>query len=157
MAQRVYFHHPRYEVTTDFIRAASRGIKLANIENTYLRRPYMIGALPVAGACAGFILTWADLLYFGEIALLIGVAAGSVFAGSRIGVLYFQSKLLGVSSGSTTWSYPVLKKMQLAVHKALHDRQDTMAGGAVTDVADTDQSDGGEADADSDHGADDDG
>ena len=147
MTEKTYFTSRRFDVTSRFVRAGARDIGLANIESTHLRRPFFLGAAAISAGVGGFAFAWGDLLYPREIALMVASAGVLTFAGSRVGVLYFQSKLFGVSAGGTIWSFTTLKDVQRAVRQALQDKQ---AGGPAEHSDDTDDDDSENADGEAD-------
>jgi hypothetical protein len=140
MANHLYYSSWRYAVTSRFIKAGTRDISIDNIESTHLRRPLLPGAVVISAGVAGFIAAWGDLLRLVEIVVLTGSTLAALLVGALVGVLYFQSKLFGVSAGGTVWLHPVLRKVQAAVHTALSERRSALAARGI-DVAEGESGD----------------
>lgn len=82
-----------------------------------MRRPFIGGALLLAGGFGGFACAFADLLYPGEIGAILACCAACVAAGRTIGQLTLLSRdLRGSELAGMIWgTYGHLNRVRLEI------------------------------------------
>lgn len=141
-AQPEYFRHGRFMVTGNRIRARNRSMQLSTVEGVEVTRPLFLMAL---AGCVGFIglsLVFWDLLYFGEIVLLLGLGVAVLAVSWHVGALKVFSKLQS-KGWSVYWWIKPLQAMREAIERAMDDQTALRGrrrnqGGAVTEDGDDD-------------------
>lgn len=76
----------RYVVSTSIVATPTRFYPILNTTAGIRRDPLWLG-LAIAGFVIGCVLTYSDLLYQGELMVLAGVAALSLFTGWQVLIL----------------------------------------------------------------------
>jgi len=78
--------------------------QLANLSAVSVRRPYMAGAMLLAGGAIGFTAAFGDLMQNGEIFFTVAAALAALFAGFQAGQLSLVSRdLKGTEISSALW------------------------------------------------------
>lgn len=65
---------------------------LKNLSVVSVRRPFLGGAILLGSAFAGFSLAFFDLLYFNEVATIVGLSTVVLFASMQVGQLKLLSR-----------------------------------------------------------------
>jgi hypothetical protein len=119
---REYFRHGRFRVTEDMVRARTRSIQLSTIEGVEVTRPLAMLALTGCAGLAGLGVAFGDLLYPGEIAFALTLAAGLIVLAWNVGTLRVFSKLTRDKGWGVVWWIAPLRRMRDAIETAIEDR-----------------------------------
>lgn len=119
---REYFRHGRFRVTEDIVRARTKSIQLSTIEGVEVNRPLFFMALAVCAGLAGISIVWGDILFAGEIALFLAIAAGVIVLAWNVGSLRVFSKLTRDKGWAVVWWIKPLRQMRDAIETAIEDK-----------------------------------
>ncbi len=100
---------------------------LSTVSVVSVRRPYLAGSILLCGAALGFGVAFIDLLYIGELAVLVMLAIGLLLLGSQIAQLMLLSRdLKGTELSSAIWGSPdTLQKIRAQI---VRERQRVLNG-----------------------------
>ncbi len=112
----IHIDEDRRVVTTHRDSYILDGISVASV-----RRPFLPASLLCGGGLAGFALAFGDLLYPGEIALTLTLAATAIGLGWEVGQLKLLSRdLRGSELADLTWGrYASLNRIRLKIAAAV--------------------------------------
>jgi hypothetical protein len=119
---REYFRHGRFRVTEDMVRARTKSIQLSTIEGVEVTRPLAMLALAGCTGLAGLGIVFGDLLYPGEIAFALILAALMILLAWNTGTLRVFSKLTRDRGWGVVWWIRPLHRMRDAIEAAIEDR-----------------------------------
>lgn len=96
-----------------------------NISVVSVRRPLLAGGLLFGAGFGAFALAFGDLLYPGEIALTLSLAAASTIIATQAGQLKLLSRdLRGSELGDVIWGrYATLNTVRLRIARAMSARK----------------------------------
>lgn len=119
---REYFRHGRFRVTNEFIRARNRSIQLGTVEGVEVTRPLFHLVAAGCTGLAGLGLAFGDLLYPGEIGVMVALGGGGILLFWNIGALRVFSKLTREKGWTVYWWISPLRRMRDAIETAIEER-----------------------------------
>jgi len=96
---------------------------LKNLSVVSVRRPFLGGAILLGASFGGFSIAFGDLLYPGEIAVILGLSAFALIAGVQVGQLKLLSRdLRGSELADAIWGqYSSLNHIRTKIVQSLND------------------------------------
>ncbi|MEM1150141.1 MAG: hypothetical protein AAGI03_06240 [Pseudomonadota bacterium] len=131
MTEQILFQSGRYRVTARSLYAPRRTFILARVEATRIRRPFLVMALALMGACYGFAFTFEHLLYGQEIAALLLAPPILAILMSQIGVLSIRYFGGAGEGGTVIGRASSLADVRGAIDQVLEDQPEGFAYSSI--------------------------
>lgn len=123
MEKRTRFEERGYRVTDTAFEAPRRTFRLAQVEQTRLRRPGLLAVAALWAACAGLVGVFRELLYVHEVWVLLGAPVAILPLAAQLGVLTIEYRGMG-GVGSVFGPVGRLARIRRAIDEAIDAREE---------------------------------